>query len=56
MERNLTISLKVNSEFWKKVQHYCIDKGKSYSEFVEEVLKEKLEKKENGKNNSSSER
>ena len=56
MGRNLTISLKVNPEFWKRVQHRCIDEGKSYSEFVEEVLKEKLEKKENGKNNSSSER
>jgi len=41
----ITITLKVDPVLWNKVQHYCVDAKKRYSEYVEEALKEKLEKK-----------
>ena len=40
-----TISLKIDPELWKKVQHRCIDTEQDYSDFVEGALREALEKK-----------
>jgi len=40
-----TISVKLDPNLWKEVQHRCIDENKQYSEFVEEALKEALKKK-----------
>jgi hypothetical protein len=39
----ITISLKIDSKLWNKVQHKCVDERRRYSAFVEEALKEKLE-------------
>ena len=40
-----TISVKLDPNLWKEVQHKCIDENKQYSEFVEEALKEALKRK-----------
>jgi len=40
-----TISIKLDPNLWKEVQHRCIDENKQYSEFVEEALREALKKK-----------
>lgn len=44
MER-ITISVKLDPELWKDVQHFCIDENLEYSEFVEKALREALKKK-----------
>jgi len=41
----ITISVKLNPELWKEVQHKCIDEHLQYSEFVERALKVALKKK-----------
>jgi len=45
MAERTTISVKINPNLWKEVQHRCIDEGKEYSKYVEEALKEALKKK-----------
>lgn len=45
MAERITISVKIDPEIWKEVQHRCIDEEKEYSEYVEEALKEALKKK-----------
>lgn len=45
MAERITISVKIDPEIWKDVQHRCIDDGKEYSVYVEESLKEALKKK-----------
>jgi len=41
----VTISIKIDPELWKEVQHRCIDEHSEYSAYVEEALKEALRKK-----------
>jgi len=43
--KKVTVSVKMNPDIWKEVQHRCIDDDKEYSVFVEEALKEALKKK-----------
>jgi len=45
MVERITISIKLNPELWKEVQHRCIDENIEYSQYVEEALKEALKKK-----------
>ena len=45
MAERITISIKIDPEIWKDVQHRCIDEGKEYSAYVEEAIKKALEKK-----------
>ena len=45
MAEKETISVKLDPDIWKEVQHRCIDDNKQYSEFVEEALKEALKRK-----------
>ena len=45
MAERITISIKIDPNVWKEVQHRCIDEGKEYSEYVEEAVKEALKKK-----------
>ncbi|MFH0832070.1 MAG: hypothetical protein V1886_04375 [archaeon] len=45
MAERITISVKIDPELWKEVQHRCIDEEKEYSLYVEEALKEALKKK-----------
>lgn len=40
-----TISIKIDPELWKEVQHRCIDEHLQYSEYVERALKQALKKK-----------
>lgn len=41
----ITVSIKIDPDLWKDVQHRCIDENKEYSEYVEEALKEALKKR-----------
>lgn len=45
MVERITISVKIDPDLWKEVQHRCIDEGKEYSDFTEEALKEALKRK-----------
>lgn len=45
MAKRITISVKLNPELWKEVQHRCIDENMKYSQYVENSLKEALKKK-----------
>jgi len=45
MVERTTISVKIDPDLWKEVQHRCIDERKEYSRYVEEALKEALKKK-----------
>jgi len=44
MPERITISVKIDPDLWKEVQHKCIDENKEYSEYVEEALKKALKK------------
>lgn len=37
-----TISLKVNSDLWKKVRLHCVEKDLQYSQYVESLVKKDL--------------
>lgn len=45
MAERITISVKIEPELWKEVQHRCIDDNIEYSQYVENALKESLKKK-----------
>lgn len=45
MAEKETVSIKLDPNLWKEVQHKCIDENKQYSEFVEEALRVALKKK-----------
>ena len=45
MAERITISVKIEPELWKGVQHRCIDENIEYSQYVENALKEALKKK-----------
>jgi len=45
MAERITISVKIDPELWKEVQHKCIDEGIEYSQYVENALKEALKNK-----------
>ena len=45
MAQKEKITLSVDSELWNKVKHYCIDAKLEYSSFVEQLIKEKFDKK-----------
>ncbi|MBS3079689.1 hypothetical protein J4218_06205 [Candidatus Pacearchaeota archaeon] len=45
MAKRETISIKIDPPLWKEVKHRCIDDDTDYSSFVEDALREKLEKK-----------
>ena len=47
MAERITISVKLDPELWKEVQHRCIDESIEYSQYVENALKEALKKKKN---------
>lgn len=47
MVEGITISVKVEPDLWKEVQHRCIDENIEYSQYVENALKEALKKKKN---------
>ena len=49
MAERVTISVKIDPELWKEVQHKCIDENKEYSQYVEDALKEALGKKKQPK-------
>ena len=44
MER-IAVTIKLDPELWKEVQHRCIDENAEYSSYVEGALKEALKKK-----------
>mgnify|MGYP001564308492 CR=1 FL=1 len=44
MER-IAVTIKLDPELWKQVQHRCIDENAEYSQYVENALKKALEKK-----------
>ncbi len=44
MER-IAVTIKIDPNLWKEVQHRCIDENKEYSQYVEDALKKALEKK-----------
>ena len=44
MER-IAVTIKINPELWKEVQHRCIDESVEYSTYVENALKEALKRK-----------
>jgi hypothetical protein len=35
----------MNGDLWKEAKHYCIDNKIEYSSFVEQLIREKLNKK-----------
>ena len=43
MERKTT-SIKINPELWKKVKIHCIKEGKDISEYIEELIKNDINK------------
>lgn len=45
MAERITISVKIDPDLWKEVQHKCIDENKEYSVYVEEALKKALKEK-----------
>ena len=45
MGNRKTTSLKIDEELWKKVRIHCIQNNIEISEFIEELIKEKLKKK-----------
>lgn len=45
MAERVTVSVKIDPDLWKDVQHRCIDENKEYSQYVEDALKEALKKK-----------
>jgi hypothetical protein len=44
--KRVTITLKINPEIWKEIQHKCVDESISYSDYVEKSLKKSLKEKE----------
>lgn len=46
MER-IAVTIKIDGDLWKEVQHRCIDESIEYSQYVENALKEALKKKKN---------
>ena len=44
MER-IAVTIKIDGDLWKEVQHRCIDEGTEYSTYTENALKEALKKK-----------
>lgn len=42
MSERVTVSVKIDPDLWKDVQHRCIDENKEYSQYVEDALKEAL--------------
>ena len=49
MAERITISVKIDPDLWKEVQHKCIDENIEYSQYVENALKEALGKKKQPK-------
>jgi hypothetical protein len=45
MAQKEKITLSIDSDLWKKVKHHCIDAKLEYSSFVENLIKEKFDKK-----------
>lgn len=45
VEKKKKISLTIDAVIWNKAQHYCLDANLDYSSFVEQLIKEKLDKK-----------
>lgn len=45
MAERITVSVKIDPELWKEVQHRCIDESIEYSQYVENALKEALKSK-----------
>jgi hypothetical protein len=41
----IAVTIKIDGDLWKDVQHRCIDENSEYSSYVEEALKEALKKK-----------
>ena len=41
----IAVTIKIDGDLWKEVQHRCIDENSEYSSYVEEALKEALKKK-----------
>lgn len=45
MEKKEKITLSIDAQLWNLAKHHCIDEKMEYSTFVEQLLKEKLNKK-----------
>ncbi len=43
--KRIAVTIKINPDLWKEVQHRCIDENAEYSTYVENALKETLVKK-----------
>ena len=43
--KRIAVTIKIEPELWKEVQHKCIDEDMEYSSYVEEALRKELEEK-----------
>ncbi|MBN2028271.1 MAG: type II toxin-antitoxin system CcdA family antitoxin [Actinobacteria bacterium] len=43
------INIYIDEDVWKQAKHICVDRGVSFSDLVEELLVEYLEKQGKGK-------
>lgn len=48
MSEDIITSLRIDKELWKRAKKYAIDHDMSIREFIEKLIREKLDEKEGG--------